>query len=320
LELVSELVSEFSTFFIDKIARIRASIASDGESQSALVTVQPPHCSLEIWDPTTEHELEKIIMASPPASCGLDPIPTSLLKQCVNPLLPAITTIVNNSLLTGNVPPAFKLAHVTPLIKKASLDPTVLSNYRPVSNLPFVSKVLEKVVSSRLTSYLEDNGLQEPLQSAYRKFHSTETALVRTQNDVMEALGGQKACLMVLLDLSAAFDTVDHSQLLSTFGDFGVKGKALQWVGSYLSDRKQIVCLGKDSSEPQVLECGVPQGSVLGPVLFTVHTSSLGYTCPNSEKPWAKGGLKSGGHPCPHTVNHGLREVLGLELTHIATL
>ncbi|PIK34105.1 hypothetical protein BSL78_29071 [Apostichopus japonicus] len=125
-----------------------------------------------------------------------------------------ISTIVNNSLITGDVPSAFKLAHVTPLIKKPSLDPTVLSNYRPVSNLPFVSKILEKVVSSRLTSYLEHNGLQETHQSAYRKHHSTETALVRIQNDVMVALGGQKACLMVLLDLSAAFDTVDHRQLL----------------------------------------------------------------------------------------------------------
>jgi len=154
-----ELVNEFSTFFIDKIARIRASIVSDGESQLSMVTVQPPPCSLDVWEPTTDNELKRIIMASPSKSCGLDPLPTSLLKQCVTPLLPAITAIVNNSLLTGTVPSAFKLAHVTPLIKKPSLDPTILSNYRPVSNLPFVSKILEKVVSSRLTSYLEDNGL-----------------------------------------------------------------------------------------------------------------------------------------------------------------
>ncbi|PIK45370.1 putative RNA-directed DNA polymerase from mobile element jockey-like [Apostichopus japonicus] len=222
---------------------------SEGKSKSFSLTVQkPPSCALDMWEPATEDELKRIIMASPSKSCGLDPLPTNLLKECVTPLLPVISTIVNNSLITGDVPSAFKLAHVTPLIKKPSLDPTVLSNYRPVSNLPFVSKILEKVVSSRLTSYLEHNGLQETHQSAYRKHHSTETALVRIQNDVMVALGGQKVCLMVLLDLSAAFDTVDHLQLLTTLSDLGVKSTALKWMTSYLSDRQQIVCLGKDSS------------------------------------------------------------------------
>ena len=272
-----ELVKEFSTFFMEKIARIRASITTDHiplppeKSMKSL-----PSCSLEAWDPVSHDQLRKIIMSSPSKSCGLDPLPTNLLKQCVTPLLPSISTIVNNSLETGIVPSAFKLAHVTPLIKKPTLDPAILSNYRPVSNLPFVSKVLEKVVSSQLISYLEVNGLQEPLQSAYRKDHSTETALVRVQNDVMAALGGKKACLMVLLDLSAAFDTVDHSQLLRTLRDLGVKGSAFKWFECYLSNREQIVCIGRESSTPQKLKCGVPQGSVLGPVLFTVYTSSLG--------------------------------------------
>ncbi|PIK38247.1 putative RNA-directed DNA polymerase from mobile element jockey-like [Apostichopus japonicus] len=165
-----DLVHEFSIFFIDKITRIRASIVSEGKSKSFSLTVhKPPSCALDMWEPATEDELKRIIMASPSKSCGLDPLPTNLLKQCVTPLLPVISTIVNNSLITGDVPSAFKLAHVTPLIKKPSLDPTVLSNYRPVSNLPFVSKILEKVVSSRLTSYFEHSGLQETHQSAYRK-------------------------------------------------------------------------------------------------------------------------------------------------------
>ncbi|PIK45093.1 hypothetical protein BSL78_18046 [Apostichopus japonicus] len=129
-----DLVHEFSTFFIDKITRIRASIVSEGKSKSFSLTVQkPPSCALDMWEPATEDELKRIIMSSPSKSCGLDPLPTNLLKQCVTPLLPVISTIVNNSLITGDVPSAFKLAHVTPLIKNPSLDPTVLSNYRPVS-------------------------------------------------------------------------------------------------------------------------------------------------------------------------------------------
>ncbi len=125
-----------------------------------------PSCSLESWEPASDNHLRKIIMSSPTKSCRLDPLLTNLLKQCLAPLLPSISIIVSKSLETGIVPPAFKLAHVTPLIKKPTLDPVMLSNYRPVSNLPFVSNVLEKVVSSQLTSYLEANGLQEPHQSA----------------------------------------------------------------------------------------------------------------------------------------------------------
>ncbi|PIK49357.1 hypothetical protein BSL78_13780 [Apostichopus japonicus] len=173
-----------------------------------------------------------------------------------------------------------KSSHFHNIISENSGDSkklfSVVSNLLASVKPSICFKDSRKVVSSRLTSYLEHNGLQETHQYAYRKHHSTETALVRIQNDVMVALGGQKACLMVLLDLSAAFDTVDHLQLLTTLSDLGVKSTALKWMTSYLSDRQQIVCLGKDSSDPQTLECGVPQGSVLGPVLFTVYTSSLG--------------------------------------------
>ncbi len=155
----------------------------------------------------------------------------------------------------------------------------MLSNYRSVSNLPIVSKVLKKVASSHLTSYLEaiGHGLQEEHQSDYRKHHSTETAQVPVQNNVMAALGGQRACLVVLLDLSAAFCTVDHSHLLKILCEMGAKAvlsSGLKVILAIVS--KLYVCIGKESSSPLILECGMPQVSVLGPVLFTVYTSSLG--------------------------------------------
>ena len=273
----SELVCTFSNFFIDKIMKIRADISNQDPLEPTSEMAQDLTCSLDSWQPATVEEVGKVIMASPTKSCSLDPIPTSLLKQCLPSLLPVITTIINNSLASGIVPAVFKVARVTPLLKKPSLDPALLSNYRPVSNLSFLSKVLEKVVSSRLTEYLHQNGLREPMQSAYRKYHSTETALLRVQHDVLEALSGQKACLMVLLDLSAAFDTVDHTQLLNTLRDLGIRGRALEWFSSYLCDRNQVVSIGQDMSTSQKLVCGVPQGSVLGPVLFTVYTGSLGH-------------------------------------------
>ena len=118
--------------------------------------------------------------------------------------------MINHSLRTGIVPHAFKVARVTPLIKKPSLDPAQLCNYRPVSNLPFLSKILEKVVLSQLLHYLLENNLQEVMQSAYRKNHSTETALVQVQHHLVQALSQRKACLLVLQDSSSAFDTVNH--------------------------------------------------------------------------------------------------------------
>ena len=123
---------------------------------------------------------------------------------------------MNKSMSTGVVPYAFKVVQVSPKLKKACLDQNTLGNYRPISNLTFLSKVLERVVAARLVAYLDENKLLESNQSAYRKGHSTETALVRVQHDIENAIGGQQAALLVLLDLSAAFDTVFHAELIST--------------------------------------------------------------------------------------------------------
>ena len=123
-------------------------------------------------------EVEKLLMWSPAKSCGLDPVPTWLLKQHAECLVPIITNIVNISLADGVFPDHFKTAHVFPLIKKATLDCNALKNYRPVSNLPYISKIVEKVVAARLQKHLQDNQLYEPMQSAYRPAYSTENALV----------------------------------------------------------------------------------------------------------------------------------------------
>jgi len=165
---------------------------------------------------------------------------------------------------------------VTPLLKKPSLDPDVYKNYRPVSNLNFLSKVLEKVVASQINDHLAKNNIHEPFQSAYRQGHSTETALLRVHNDVIRAIGEQKVMLLVLLDLSAAFDTVNHQSLLTALQELGVSEVALQWLQSYLTCRKQVINVKGTYSKGKEVTCGVPQGSVLGPILFNIYTSSLG--------------------------------------------
>ncbi len=143
------------------------------------------------------------------------------------------------------------MAIIKPLIKKTQLDPKDLVNYRPISNLPFLSKILEKVVSSQLYSFLEKNGICEEFQSGFRPYHSTETVLIRVTNDLLLSSdrGYYLISLLVLLDLSAAFDTIDHNILLNRLEHFvGISGSALAWFKSYLSDRHQFVAVNEEVS------------------------------------------------------------------------
>ena len=194
--------------------------------------------------PATEEEVRAIIQKSPNKSCELDHLPTRLLKGSLDELLSLITDIVNASMAAGSVPKDFKSARIRPLLKKSGLDQNLLKNYRPVSNLPFISKILEKVVDKLLERHLTDNKLHEGFQSAYRKFHSTESALLKVQNDILQFLHNNCVTVLVLLDLSAAFDTIDHQTLLLRLEKlFGITDNPLAWMSSYLSDRFQTVCV-----------------------------------------------------------------------------
>ena len=170
-------------------------------------------------------------MKSASKSCDLDPIPTNILKALLDILIKPITAIINLSLESGTFPLSFKEAHVEPLLKKSNLPVNNLKNYRPVSNQSFLSKVIEKVVSNRLQAHINSNKLNNPMQSAYRKFHSTETALLRVHNDISVSLDKGYVTALTLLDLSAAFDTIDHNTLTNRPAEwYGVSGMCL-WIG-----------------------------------------------------------------------------------------
>ena len=232
---------------------------------------------LSSFNPVTESELCKVIQSSNSKYCSLDPLPTSLLKECLDPLLPILCKIVNKSLQSSVVPNEFKNAVVTPLLKKKSLDSENMRNYRPVSNLPYMSKILEKLVMSRLDQHFDEHNLREVLQSAYRAGHSTETALIKVLNDCLQTIDQKKCVLLLLLDLMAALDTINSEIMLSRLENlFGVTGEAKEWLQSYFKDRFQTVVVENTSSAPKKLSTGVPQGSVAGPSVFTAYTRPLG--------------------------------------------
>lgn len=173
------LVDRFSDFFDEKIQTIHASLGSECATDSPTVPIAPAtHShSLSSFAPATPEEIIKLVKAAPTTSCELDPFPTWLLKDCIETLAPAMCNIVNMSLESGVMPSELKTAHLKPLLKKISLDPDDLKNYRPVSNLTFLSKVVERIVSSRLHTYLEESDLHTTFQSAYKRNQSVESAL-----------------------------------------------------------------------------------------------------------------------------------------------
>ena len=266
------MADRFLEHFSDKITSIRQRLnqPSDAQPTRPAIDNECGH-TLSEFSPANTAATCRLIQTCPSKHCSLDPLPTSLLKANVNVIAPTLTRIINLSLESATVPADMKSALITPVLKKTSLDSNELMNYRPISNLSFVSKLLERHIAADLRCYIDENTLLDPFQSAYRPRHSTETALVRIHDDIMQALDRKKGVILVLLDLTAAFDTVDHSMLLQQLYSIGIRESALAWLTSYLSDRTLAIKIGDVVSRQQRLDCGIPQGSVLGPLLFTIY-------------------------------------------------
>ncbi len=281
---LQDTVDDLSEFFASKISTIRANLDRAAESDSPLGALPPEQSFLRQHKETdllrlrtvSVEEVTKLVGTLPTKSSPLDPLPTHLLKKCLSVLIGPITEIVNLSLSTSIFPSQSKHAIIRPLLKKPGLDQNVLSNYRPVSNLTFLSKLIEKAMLMLLLEHLTKFNLLPDHQSAYRANHSTETALLSLFDDLLTTADDGDASALLLLDLSAAFDTVDHKILLSRLSEyFGLSNSALDWFGSYLSGRTQSVQIENFTSSAVPLPCGVPQGSVLGGPLFIICVAPL---------------------------------------------
>jgi len=187
-----------------------------------------------------------------------DPIPTDVLLESLDAVLPFICAVCNASLTAGRLPTSQKTAVITPVLKKPNLDSDDPKNFRPISNLTFISKVIERIVAEQLKFHLHQSYKMPTLQSAYRAGHSTETALIKVISDIIDAMDCHKITLLSLLVMSAAFDTVDHEILLRRLEvSYGVRGQVLDWFTSFLTDRTQAVTLANCVSSRVRLICGL---------------------------------------------------------------
>ena len=216
-----------------------------------------------LFEKVLQSTVKECILISAPMSCDIDPIPSKILIECLDSILPSPNDQNNSALASGIFPQCFNSALVTPIIKKRCLDHNDLNNYRPVSNTCFIAKILEKLVLSQVSSYLNSHNFFNNFKSEYRPNYSTETALQKVVNDLLISLNKGNISVLALLDFSSAFDTIDHSifaHCLHT--DFGFSDTVLQWFLFYLTDRTQYVTLSNHCSAFAPVHSGVPHGSV----------------------------------------------------------
>ncbi|CAH2108870.1 unnamed protein product [Euphydryas editha] len=232
-----------------------------------------PLCSSFALQPVTQEEVKNHILSISSTAVGYDGICSRMIRLIIPELLPLLTHLFNYSMSTCIYPSIWKKAHVVPLSKINK--PTLLSHYRPISILPFLSKVMEHVVHNQLSRYMASNCLLNPWQSGFRTGHSTVTALLKVSEDIRFAMDNRNLTIVVLLDFSNAFNSVDFDILLVILRSLNISSSACNWFDSYLRGRSQCVHLGENRSNWRTLKSGVPQGSVLSPLLFSTFINTI---------------------------------------------
>ncbi|KAL9970767.1 hypothetical protein ACROYT_G023189 [Oculina patagonica] len=270
-----DISEQFNTYFSTIADKLRSTMAQAPFSLSKLLSFVESRKDLDVVfsaPQITSTQVARIIMKiNPNKASGVDKISARVLR--IPAIAPSIAKLTNLSLSSGTFPQRWKLAKVTPLFKKG--DRTDPSNFRPISILPVLSKVIERHMHDSLYTYLNDNNLLYSRQSGFRKHHSTEIALIKIVDELLFNLDNDKVSGMVLVDYTKAFDMVDHELLLRKLEVYGVINKELVWCHSYLSNRQQVVQVGGEVSSEMHMAYGVPQGSILGPLFFLLFINDL---------------------------------------------
>ena len=270
----SEIADCQNDFFINKVADIRRNLPPQVSDPLAklkfLMRNRTCRFKLKAVHPETVEQILSNLKNS--KSCGLDSIDTYCLKLAGQHIIPALTHIVNLSIETQQFPTKWKTAKIIPLHKKD--DPLNPKNYRPVAILPILSKILEKAVFIQMIDYMDTNHLLHPNHHGFRAGHST-TGLIQMYDSWVEAIDRDQYTGACFLDLSAAFDIVDHPLLLEKLKLYGFSDTSLQWFSSYLSGRSQTVYIESFLSKTLPVPTGVPQGSILGPLFYIIFTNEL---------------------------------------------
>ena len=252
------LADQFNEFFITKINKIMEGLVPTTSHPINKVYIEDKFETdkrLYKFRLLTLEETINLVKSAAPKSCDLDPIPTNILLEQLDIIAPTLQKIINLSLQTGIMPKSMKEALVRPLLKKPNLDQQQFKNFRPVSNLSFISKLIERAVCDQLLEYTATTDKLEGMQSAYHKDHSTETALLKVKTDILNDMDNKKVNFLILLDLSAAFDTVSFHLLMNRLlNRFGITGTVLQWIHSYLTDWTQKVMIDEFLSDPVMLK------------------------------------------------------------------
>ena len=271
----SELSSIMNSHFINKGVKIRDELPHSSGDPLKLARKQMENkiCKFNLQPVHPDNVLEIISSLKNTKSCGIDNIDSYILKLAKYELVPSITHIVNLSITQGHFPQQWKLAKIVALHKKQNR--CLPENYRPVALLCVLSKILEKAVSQQVIDYMENNSIFHPSHHGFRGQHSTCTALLEMHDGWLNAMNRGEFVATVMLDLSAAFDVVDHDLLLQKLNVYGFDKNSLQWIQSYLVGRYQVVLVDGYMSHPLPLNARVPQGSILGPLLYNLFTNDL---------------------------------------------